>query len=82
LFSGRGSVSTVPAGSAAKASLVGAKTVKGPGTLERLDEARGLDGGHKRRVVGRVHRVGDDVVGGGHLGPADHRVLLREGGGG
>ena len=31
LFSGLSSVSTVPLGSAAKASLVGAKTVNGPG---------------------------------------------------
>jgi hypothetical protein len=31
LFSGFTKVSTVPAGSLAKASLVGAKTVKGPG---------------------------------------------------
>jgi len=34
LFSGFNSVSTVPAGSAAKPSLVGAKTVKGPGELK------------------------------------------------
>ncbi len=33
LFSGLTSVSTVPAGSAANASLVGAKTVNGPGLL-------------------------------------------------
>ena len=62
MFSGLSSVSTVPAGSFANAALVGAKTVNGPGTLQRVDQARGLHGGDERGVIRRVHGVLDDVL--------------------
>ena len=68
LFSGFSRSSTVPAGSLAKASSVGAKTVNGPGALQRLDEAGGLDGGDQRLEVaggdGGVHHVGGEGLGG------------------
>ena len=43
--------------------------------LQRLDQARGLHGGHKRGVDGRVAGVFDNVHVGHHLGPAHHRVV-------
>ena len=63
LFSGLSSVSTVPAGSLANASSVGANTVNGPGALEGVDEAGGL-----QRRGQRLERTGgdrgvDDVLG-------------------
>ena len=44
------------------------------------DEAGGLHRGDERRVVGRVHRVLDDVHLRIHRRAADHRVLRQRGG--
>ena len=52
LFSGSNSVTGVPAGSAAKTALVGAKTVNGPGRFPRIDKARSRQGRHEDREVG------------------------------
>ena len=83
LFSGLSSVSTVPAGSAANAALVGANTVNGPGPFSVVDQAGGLDRGDQRRVVLRVDGVVDDVLVGVHRRAADHDLRhCRDGDGG
>ncbi len=51
LFSGLKSVSTVPAGSFAKASLVGAKTVKGPGPCRVSTRSAALTASHQGGVI-------------------------------
>jgi hypothetical protein len=66
----------VPAGSLAKAALVGAKTVNGPAPFSVVDEVGGLHGGDERGVVGRVDGVVDDVLVREHLLAADHRIAL------
>ena len=73
------SVSTVPAGSLAKAALVGAKTVNGPGAGQRLDQPGRLHRGDQRRVVLRVDRVLDDGLVGIHRRAADHHRIARKG---
>jgi hypothetical protein len=75
LFSGFNSVPTVPAGSFAKASLVGAKTVNGPAPSRVSTSPAGLYRGHKRGVIGGVHRVLDDVFGGINLVAADRGIV-------
>jgi hypothetical protein len=60
--------------------LVGANTVKGAFARKRVDEIGGLHSGDQRRVVLRVDRILDDVLGGEHRGAAHHhRRLLGEG---
>ena len=49
---------------------------EGAGSLQRLDQARGLDRGDQRGVVLRVHRVLDDVLRGIHRSAADRDGLL------
>ena len=74
----------MPAGSLAKASLVGAKTVNGPGPLRVSTRPAALTAATKRGVVLRVPpRSRMMFLVGVHLGrTADHRVLAHLGGGG
>ena len=75
LFSGLTRVSTVPAGSFPKAVSVGAKTVKGPAEVERIDQAGGFYGCDESFVDRRVDCVLDDGLGGIHVGAADLGVF-------
>ena len=75
LFSGFTSVSTVPAGSLAKASLVGAKTVKGPGELSVSTRPAALTAATRVVWIGELTAFSTMVLVGIHGCAADHGVL-------
>ena len=66
-------------GSLAKASSVGAKTVKGPGLLSVSTRPPALTAATRVCVDRRVDCVLDDGLGGVHGGAADGWVFLRVG---